>query len=569
MKKTMDPLIIIPTLNELDNIEILIRKILKLHPGMNILVVDGNSTDGTQEKVQNLTQQHATVHLLVQKENTSFGKAIVQGFEFALTGSYDPVITMDGDNSHDPVFIQQFLDLYPENDLIIGSRYIDGIRVEGWQFRKLMASKLANIYISYILIRPIWDFTSGFRLYSRKLINSLNLPVLESQAYLLQVQLIFFAYHNWLRVKEIPIVFKDRYPGSSKIATDSIFRTFVNIWKYRAPLSEILRHLLYLRKNYRRFTLEYEAFINPPELKPFPVSDSSKLPRVSIGVMAYNEEKIIRECLQALVNQQVDNSRVIEIIVISSGSTDNTDQIVRELMEQDQRIQLITQPSRYGKASAINLFLEKAKGDIVVIESADTITEPHTIQALIEPFKDPKIGMTGAHPIPVNSDNTFIGFCVHKLWELHHLMALDTPKCGEMIAFRNFIKTIPAYTAVDEAVIESIIANAGYKLAYAKDAIVKNKGPENLKDFIKQRRRIAIGHRHLNVLMGHKVATMNSGKIWKYVLKSKFKSPKEVFYMLFLILIEAYVRFMGFFDYQFRDKNPFIWDISKSTKHMA
>ena len=285
--------------------------------------------------------------------------------------------------------------------------------------------------------------------------------------------------------------------------------------------------------------------------------------------MAYNEEKIIRECLVALMNQRVDNSQILEIIVISSGSTDNTDQIVRELMEQDQRIQLITQPSRYGKASAINLFLAKAKGDIVVIESADTITAPNAIHSLIEPFKSPKVGMVGAHPIPVNSDNTFIGFCVHKLWELHHLMALDVPKCGEMVAFRNFIKTIPAYTAVDEAVIESIIANTGYKLAYAKDAIVQNKGPENLKDFIKQRRRIAIGHRHLSVLLGHKVATMKSGKIWKYVLKSKYKNVKEVFYMLFLILIEAYVRFMGFLDYQFRDKNPFIWDISKSTKNMA
>ncbi len=565
----MKPLVLIPTLDELDHIEILIKKILKLYPDIDILVVDGNSTDGTQEKVQDLMRQHANVHLLVQKGKTGFGKAIGMGFEFALNGPYDPVITMDGDNSHDPAFIQKFLNLYPANELIIGSRYIDGVRVEGWQFRKLMTSKLANIYISYILIRPLWDFTSGYRLYSRKLIESLNLSALETYAYLFQIQLIYHAYNNWFRVKEIPIIFKDRYPGKSKIATQSIFRTFINIWRYRAHFSEIFRHLIYLRKDYHRFALEYEAFINPPELKPLPATDNDRLPTISIGVMAYNEEKIIRECLVALMTQRVDNSQILEIIVISSGSTDNTDQIVRELMEQDQRIQLITQPSRYGKASAINLFLAKAKGDIVVIESADTITAPNAIHSLIEPFKNPKVGMVGAHPIPVNSDNTFIGFCVHKLWELHHLMALDVPKCGEMIAFRNFIKTIPAYTAVDEAVIESIIANTGYKLAYAKDAIVQNKGPENLKDFIKQRRRIAIGHRHLSVLMGHKVATMKSGKIWKYVLKSKYKNVKEVFYMLFLILIEAYVRFMGFLDYQFRDKNPFIWDISKSTKNMA
>jgi cellulose synthase/poly-beta-1,6-N-acetylglucosamine synthase-like glycosyltransferase len=287
-----------------------------------------------------------------------------------------------------------------------------------------------------------------------------------------------------------------------------------------------------------------------------------------MGVMAYNEEKLIGKCLDKLIDQDLKSGFINEIIVVSSGSTDNTNKIVSEYSERDDRIKLIIQGSRLGKASAINEYLKVAKGDIVILESADTLTQPDTVEELIRPFQDKSIGMAGAHPIPVNDQKGFIGFAVHKLWELHHFMALESPKCGEMVAFRNLVFKIPNYTAVDEASIEGILMREGFQLAYAKDAIISNKGPETFRDFVKQRKRIASGHRHLQAAMRHEVSTKKPSNILNYVLKCQRWTPKEMSYMLMLIGVEGYARFMGMIDYYLKDKNPFIWDISKTTKQM-
>jgi hypothetical protein len=147
-------------------------------------------------------------------------------------------------------------------------------------------------------------------------------------------------------------------------------------------------------------------------------------------------------------------------------------------------------------------------------------------------------------------------------------MALDSPKCGEMVAFRNIVSKIPNYTAVDEASIEGILCREGLKLAYVDKAILHNKGPETYKDFIKQRKSIASGHRHLKAAMRHEVSTQNALNIIGYVLKCQRWTPKDVIYMTLLIGIEGFARFRGMIDYYFKDKNPFIWDISTSTKDM-
>lgn len=562
------PLIIIPTLDEADNIAILLRKILKLYDYVHILVVDGNSTDGTAEIVEQISNQTPYVKLISQPPNASFGDAIITGFDYALKGKYDPIITMDGDLSHDPEQLKFLMEKDTKYDMIIGSRYIDGIRVEGWQFRKLVSSKLANIYISYVLVRPLWDFTSGFRLYRKRFLERIDINKLEEKAYILQIQLAYLAYKNKCRVKEIPIVFHDRYPGRSKVLKDSFIKTMFQVLKYRAPISEIFRHLVYIKRDYRHFVSEYEELVNPPDLKKNIRIEKKESYSISIGVMAYNEEQIIGRCLAALQAQKLERHTINEILVISSGSTDRTDEIVQEIADKDSRIKLITQTRRQGKASAINEFLSRANGDIVVIESADTIVEKQTIQNLIDPFKDKSIGMTGVHTIPVNENNTMVGFFVNKLWQLHHMMAMDQPKCGEMIAFRNVINSIPNYTAVDEAVIEAIISSLKLKLAYAPEAILHNKGPETIKDFILQRKRITSGHLHLKYTMGYTVSTMDSKKIFSYVLKSQKWNIKDVVRMTFLMLLEAYARFAGKIDFYFRHKNPFIWDISKSTKNI-
>ena len=287
---------------------------------------------------------------------------------------------------------------------------------------------------------------------------------------------------------------------------------------------------------------------------------------ISVGIMAYNEESNI--LLQLLLNQNLSSGIIDEIIVVASGCTDRTEAIVQQFILQDNHIKLFSQAEREGKASAINLFLSKASGDIIILESADTVPEENTIEQLIAPFSNPQIGMVGAHPIPVNSKKHFIGFTVHLMWELHHLIALTSPKLGELVAFRNIIKEIPFDTAVDEASIEALITEAGYELQYAPTAIVYNKGPENITDFVRQRRRIAAGHRHLSLAQQYRVTTADSRKILAILFHNHSWRLKDIVWTLGAISLEMIGRMLGYYDFCIRRENPFIWDIASTTKNL-
>jgi len=286
----------------------------------------------------------------------------------------------------------------------------------------------------------------------------------------------------------------------------------------------------------------------------------------SIGIMAYNEEANIGQLLDALIRQELTTCGIKEIYVVASGCTDRTEEIVRNYMDVDNRITILVQEERKGKSSAINLFLTKASADIFILESGDTIPEKDTIEKLVTPFFNEKVGMTGGRPIPVNAENTFIGFTVNLLWNLHHRISLETPKLGELIAFRNIVSHIPADSAVDEASIEAIITNFGLKLCYVGDAHVYNKGPENIKDYLRQRRRVAAGHMHLCENQGYTVSTTSGGKIVKHLLNSMKWQFKTVIWTIGAVVLEIIGRGLGYYDLHIRKKNPFIWDIATSTK---
>ena len=290
--------------------------------------------------------------------------------------------------------------------------------------------------------------------------------------------------------------------------------------------------------------------------------------KVSLGIMAYNEEANIGRLLHVLINQSLTYGILEEIIVVASGCTDNTANITRDFMKKDGRIKLFIQPQRKGKASAANIFLANATGDIFVLESGDTIPKNGTIDKLIAPFKDKRVGMTGAHPIPVNRKNTFIGFTVNLMWFLHHKISLITPKLGELVAFRNFVRKIPSDTAVDEASIEAIVRKKGYKLRYVADAIVNNKGPENIMDFIRQRRRILAGHKYLLYRDNYQVSTYNPLLILSILLGEHSWKIKNTVWTLGAISLEMIGRLFGYYDFYIRKKNPFIWDIASSTKSL-
>ncbi len=288
---------------------------------------------------------------------------------------------------------------------------------------------------------------------------------------------------------------------------------------------------------------------------------------ISIGVCVYNEEKNITNLLNSLLSQKTTEP-IKEIIVVSSACSDKTDDIIEnDFLKYNPRIFLIKQKKREGKASAINIFLKYASGDIMVLESGDTIPAEDTIENLTKPFKNPKTGMTGGRPIPINDSNTFMGFTVHLLWNLHHRLALERPKLGELVAFRrDLVRKIPTDTAVDEAYIEALINRQGCELKYVPAAVVYNKGPETILDFLKQRRRIFAGHIHLRKTKGYAPSSMKNLKILKLMFQDIKFTPKKIAWTFGAILLEFYGRLLGSYDFYIKKENPFIWSIAKTTK---
>ncbi len=290
--------------------------------------------------------------------------------------------------------------------------------------------------------------------------------------------------------------------------------------------------------------------------------------KCSIGIIVHNEASNIAKLLNALLNQELEKVIIAEIIVVSSASTDGTDEIVRKYVDKYPKISLITEPERRGKSSAINKFIKAASSDILIIESGDTIPAKDTVEKFVIPFFIEKTGMTGGRPVPENDPGTFVGYSVNLLWKLHHKMAMISPKLGEMVAFRKIFNEIPEKSAVDEASIEALMREKGLELKYIPDAIVHNKGPENLKDFIKQRRRIASGHIWLKETENYSVASQNRNILLKLAVSEILENPFKVFFLIGTILVEIYSRIMGWFDLKIKKKNPFKWEIAKSTKNL-
>lgn len=285
--------------------------------------------------------------------------------------------------------------------------------------------------------------------------------------------------------------------------------------------------------------------------------------------MAFNEEKNIGVLLQSLLKHRSEKTKIEEIMVVSSGSTDLTNHIVKKHAKKDKRIKLIIEQKRKGKASAVNIFIAKAKKNILVLISADVAIENNTLDSLIAPFKNRSVGITGAHPIPINDPNTCMGFAAHMLWRLHHELALKTPKMGEMIAFRKIFKRIPVSSAVDEATIEPLIRGQGYKAVYVPNAIIHNKGPETIREFIARRRHIFFGHLVTKNEYGYEVATMNGIRIIFLLLKNLDFSFRSLIYTPCVIVLETISRFLGFLDYKFKLKNHTIWEVTPSTKTLV
>ena len=290
-----------------------------------------------------------------------------------------------------------------------------------------------------------------------------------------------------------------------------------------------------------------------------------KKTKVSICVPAYNEEKNIEKILLGLLAQKTLKIHINKIIVVSSASTDKTDELVSKYSRKHKKVILHKQKLREGKAAAINAFLKLVDDPIVVIQSADTIPQKNTIENLCRPLiRDSKIGMTGGAPFPVNDPNTFLGYIVHAWWWFHR----NIPRFGEIIAYRNILERISHATAVDEAFIQAKIIQANLKVVYVDNAIVTNKGAETVSDLIKQRRRVFNGHARLHQKENVKIDNMTKSSLRLLLFKYPIKNFKELTWLSAGIIIEVYAQALGWYDLYVSKKNPFIWDTAKSTKNL-
>lgn len=289
--------------------------------------------------------------------------------------------------------------------------------------------------------------------------------------------------------------------------------------------------------------------------------------RCSVGIFAFNEEKNIVNIIGAILSQKVYSAEINEVIIVASGCTDSTVSIAENTAKSDSRIRILSEPKREGKAKAINTFLAEAKNEILIIESADTIPRKDAIEKLVSPFTDETVGMTGARPIPVDNPKTLMGFTTHLLWNLHHFISLKNPKMGEMVAFRKIFDSIPE-TAVDEAQIEEIIARKGYRIIYIPGAVVYNKGPESVGDFMRQRRRVHCGHLILKKETGYKVSTSNSLELFLLVLEKEKINFRFFLFLPMAIVLEGLSKFLGWWDFAVRRKDHVIWEVAKSTKNI-
>jgi cellulose synthase/poly-beta-1,6-N-acetylglucosamine synthase-like glycosyltransferase len=288
----------------------------------------------------------------------------------------------------------------------------------------------------------------------------------------------------------------------------------------------------------------------------------------SVGITAHNEEKNIGKLLQALLEQVLEQVEISEIMVVASGCTDRTCDIVREFEARDGRIKLMEQVKREGKTSAINLFLQNAQQDICVIESGDTIPGQTTIENLVKLFADPKVGMTGAQKIPTNVPEHVVGYMSHLRLQMEHQLCLEIPRLGELIAFRKVFTHLPPDVAMDEAFVEALVIRRGLEVKYAPDAVVYNTGPETLAEFIMQRRRNYAGHLHLVHKYGYKVSSMDNLRVSRIAWEEMWKAVRLIGTLVSLGMVEGVARVLGAYDYHVRGRKHQVWDIAWTTKQV-
>jgi dolichol-phosphate mannosyltransferase len=229
----MKNLVIIPTYNERENIANLIPKIRALLPVVDILVVDDNSPDKTQDVVREIQASDPHVHLLPRKGKEGLGKAYIAGFKWGLQQGFEGLCEMDADFSHRPEDLVKILDALRSADFVVGSRWVAGGATANWSLSRKIISRGGSFYARQILRYPLRDWTGGFNAWKAGTLDKIGLDLVKSEGYSFQIELKYRALKSGLHGIEIPIIFEDRVAGQSKMSSGIVFEALLRVWSMR------------------------------------------------------------------------------------------------------------------------------------------------------------------------------------------------------------------------------------------------------------------------------------------------------------------------------------------------
>lgn len=289
--------------------------------------------------------------------------------------------------------------------------------------------------------------------------------------------------------------------------------------------------------------------------------------RFSVFVPAYKEKEINR-VLKLLLTQTLPAKwKMNKIYVVACGYKNFN-------FLKNRKIQVVRESRRSGKAYALNLALRMMKSipktDVIVVHNADVFPKKNMLRNLLKVFEISNVGMTCVRPVSLDNPENFLGFLNNVIWELHHLISLESTKVGEVFAFRNMIKRIPKRLAADEAYIESVVRKKGYKIIYVPSAVVFNRGPQTISEFIDQRKRIFTGHVHIENKYHHKVSTMSTIRMtkafFKYLKTMRIKTYKQIIWLPCAVILECYARLLGLINFYIFKKVPYVWKITESSR---
>jgi dolichol-phosphate mannosyltransferase len=223
-------LVVVPTYNERENLPPLAERLSKLPVPVDLLVVDDNSPDGTGKLADEIAARNPQVHVLHREKKEGLGRAYIAGFEWALARGYERIMEMDGDFSHNPDDIPAFIEASRDADLVLGSRYCNGIRVINWPLNRLMLSKGAAFYVQTITGMPFTDPTGGYKCFRRRALESIDLQSVRSNGYSFQIEMTHKIWRQGMRVAEVPIIFTDRFHGTSKMSKKIVREALWVVW---------------------------------------------------------------------------------------------------------------------------------------------------------------------------------------------------------------------------------------------------------------------------------------------------------------------------------------------------